>query len=91
LQALIAQSPLAGQPLSFGQSGLGGPTAPQTDGCFMSVEGATNNPVASSKQYGQYIWRWGVLLAADAQARALFPFLPNAPQSEIDAVGGSGV
>ena len=89
MQSLISQSSLAsiGQNLSYGQS-----AAPSsTDGCAISVEGQSNNPLNptnSNKKYGHYVWRWGVLLAADAQARALFPALPVAPQSEIAAVGG---
>jgi hypothetical protein len=58
----------------------------------MSVASENNNPLnptSSSKEYGHYIWRWGVLLAADAQAHTLFPSLPIAPQSEITAVGGA--
>jgi hypothetical protein len=57
----------------------------------MSVEEQNGNPLgptSSTKKYGHYVWRWGVLLAADAQARTLFPFLPITPQSEITAVGG---
>ncbi|HEX3269906.1 MAG TPA: hypothetical protein VHR15_04595 [Ktedonobacterales bacterium] len=90
LQELIGQSSFAnvGQNLSYGQSAA--PTS--TDGCAISVEGPNNNPLSptspNNKKYGHYIWRWGVLLAADAQAHTLFPFLPIAPQSEIAAVGG---
>jgi hypothetical protein len=88
LQALIGQSSLGGQDLSYGQSAPAGST---TDGCALSVEGQNSNPLGttgSTKKYGHYVWRWGVLLAADAQARTLFPFLPIAPQNEIAAVGG---
>jgi hypothetical protein len=90
LQTLIAQSSFAGvgQNLSYGQS-----AAPSsTDGCAISVEGPNNNPLSptspNNKKYGHYVWRWGVLLAADTQAHTLFPSLPVAPQSEIAAVGG---
>jgi hypothetical protein len=91
LQTLVAKSSLAGRQLSFGSHGNGGLTPAQTDGCALKIEAATNNPLtptAGNKQYGHYVWRWGVLLAADAQARAQFPSLPSAPQSEITAVGG---
>jgi hypothetical protein len=95
LQGLIDKSPLAGQQLSLSSSNASfGPAQLQTDGCALTAEvGANNplNPTGGNKRYGQYIWRWGVLLAADAQARALFPSLPVAPQSEIDAVGGFGL
>ncbi len=88
LQSFISQSSFAGLNLTYGQS-----AAPSsTDGCAISVEGPNNNPLSptssNNKKYGHYIWRWGALLAADAQARTLFPFLPSAPQSEIVAVGG---
>ncbi len=87
LQTLISSSSFAGLNLTYGQSAAPG----STDGCAMSVEGPNDNPLgptSSNKKYGHYIWRWGVLLAADAQARALFPSLPVAPKSEITAVGG---
>jgi hypothetical protein len=90
LQRLIEKSSLAAQQISFSQGGGFGPTTPQTDGCWIKVEGNGNNPLApnGAKDYGSYVWRWDVLLAADAQARMLLPFLPIAPQSEIVAVGG---
>jgi hypothetical protein len=92
LQALIEKSSLAGQQLSFSQGGAFGSPTLQTDGCSMSVAGENSNPLnptSSSNEYGHYIWRWGVLLAADAKAHTLFPSLPIAPQSEITAVGGA--
>jgi hypothetical protein len=93
LQTLIDKTPLAGQQLSFSQvGGVFGPPTLQTDGCAMSVEEQNSNPLSpttSTKKYGHYVWRWGVLLAADAQAHTLFPSLPIAPQSEITAVGGA--
>jgi hypothetical protein len=36
---------------------------------------------------GTFIWRFGVLLAADAQAQALLPDLPKAPASAFTALG----
>jgi hypothetical protein len=91
LQALIDKSSLAAQQLSYSSGSPSGFTAPQTDGCWIQVESSNNNPfspTSSNKEYGHYVWRWGVLLAADAQARTVFPSLPVAPQSEITAVGG---
>jgi hypothetical protein len=91
LQALIDKSSLAAQQLSYNSGSPSGFTAPQTDGCWIQVESNNNNPfspTSSNKEYGHYVWRWGVLLAADAQARTLFPSLPVAPQSEITVVGG---
>jgi hypothetical protein len=38
---------------------------------------------------GTLVWRFGVLLAADAPAHALLPDLPLAPPSELSAVGAS--
>jgi hypothetical protein len=93
LSALVAKSSLAGQQTNTSQGGQNGPGAASqpTDGCALKLETSNNNifnPVM--KEYGHYVWRWGVLLAADAQARAQFPSLPSAPQSEITAVGGIG-
>ncbi len=91
LSALVAKSSLAGQQPNTSQGGQNGPggASQPTDGCALKLETSNKNlfnPI--TKQYGHYVWRWGVLLAADAQARALLPFLPSAPQSEIAAVGG---
>jgi len=36
---------------------------------------------------GRFVWRFGVLLAADGPAHALLPALPVAPASELAAVG----
>jgi hypothetical protein len=90
LQALVEKSSLAGQQLSYRQGAAGGALGAPTDGCAISAESQGNNPLApngGAKQYGRYVWRWGVLLAADAQAHTLFPSLPIAPKSEIAAVG----
>jgi len=35
---------------------------------------------------GNFVWRFGVLLAADSTAHTLLPHLPIAPQTEINAV-----
>lgn len=37
---------------------------------------------------GRYIWRFGVLLAADAQAHNMMPALSRASRAEIAAVSG---
>jgi hypothetical protein len=37
---------------------------------------------------GKFLWRFGVLLAADAGAQTLWPTLPVAPFDEMAAVGG---
>lgn len=39
-------------------------------------------------QQGLFLWRFGVLLAADDGAHAMQPALPIAPPDEIAAVGG---
>jgi hypothetical protein len=88
LQALVDKSSLAREQLASGERRVGGPTPAQTDGCALKLESVNDNPLSPSKEYGHYVWRWGVLLAADTQAHALFPTLPVAPQSEIDTVGG---
>ncbi|HEY7348078.1 MAG TPA: hypothetical protein VH599_07130 [Ktedonobacterales bacterium] len=37
---------------------------------------------------GRFVWRFGVLLAADARAHKTLPTLPIAPSGELAAVGG---
>lgn len=51
-------------------------------GCKMAVQ-----DIGGSGR-GSLIWRFGVLLAADAAAHKLLPRLPIAPQAEIAAVQG---
>jgi hypothetical protein len=46
---------------------------------------------ASGASGGSFIWRFGVLLAADAQAQALMPDLPLAPPSALAAVGAASL
>jgi hypothetical protein len=90
LQALAEKSSLAGQQLSYSQGAAGGVLGTSTDGCAISAESQGNNPLTpngGAKQYGRYVWRWGVLLAADALAHTFFPSLPIAPKGEIAAVG----
>jgi hypothetical protein len=48
-------------------------------GCLISVQGTARGD-------GTFLWRFGVLLAADAGARAVLPDLPIAPKAEIAAV-----
>jgi hypothetical protein len=49
----------------------------QGAGCTLQLVDTNNAP------RGLYVWGFGVLLAADAQAHALLPELPAAPPSEI--------
>ncbi len=42
----------------------------------------------NNTNYGQFVWRFGVLLAADATAHNTFPTLPIASPEDIAAVGG---
>jgi hypothetical protein len=63
----------ANQPVSLHDRGV--------EGCEL---GATINRVDG----GSYVWRFGVLLAADAQAHSILPALPRASPAEIAAVGG---
>jgi hypothetical protein len=39
-----------------------------------------------SVEQGRFLWRFGVVLAADAQAHATYPELPVAPPEEIAAI-----
>lgn len=50
------------------------------------IEGCDIQVLNSSGKFARFIWRFGVLLAADAAAHQLVPSLPVAPQAEIDAV-----
>ena len=50
------------------------------------IEGCDIEVLDSSGKFARFIWRFGVLLAADAAAHQLVPSLPVAPQAEIDAV-----
>jgi hypothetical protein len=52
------------------------------------VEGCELHAQVNGVDEGRYVWRFGVLLAADAQAHASQPDLPVAPAAEIAAVGG---
>jgi hypothetical protein len=54
-----------------------------------SLTGCVLDLVASDRsEHGRFVWRFGVLLAADARAHATLPFLPLAPAAEIAAAGG---
>jgi len=50
------------------------------NGCLISIQAAGKTATI--------LWRFGVLLAADSGAHALFSDLPIAPPAEINAVGG---
>jgi hypothetical protein len=52
-------------------------------GCAFNVRAGS-----TTKFYGAYVWRWGVLMAAEPTAHALLPNLPVASPAEIAAVGG---
>ncbi len=52
------------------------------------VEGCELRGQINGVDQGRYVWRFGVLLAADASAHFNQPTLPVAPESEIAAVGG---
>jgi hypothetical protein len=51
------------------------------------IEGCTLRLQVNSQDAGLFIWRFGVLLAADARARAWLPSAPAAPPAEIAAIG----
>lgn len=52
------------------------------EGCELEVQ------TSQGTEAGHFVWRFGVLLAADGPAHALLPALPLAPASELAAVGG---
>ncbi len=52
------------------------------EGCLMEL-------LQNNSNMGRFLWRFGVLMAADTQAHTLFPSLPVAPQDEIAAVNGA--
>jgi hypothetical protein len=51
------------------------------EGCELQLQTPQGAPA------GRFVWRFGVLLAADAQTRLLLPGIPLAPASELAAVG----
>jgi hypothetical protein len=53
------------------------------EGCTIELKTSTDG-----MSDGRFIWRFGVLLAADARAHAALPALPLAPPEEIAAAGG---
>jgi hypothetical protein len=53
------------------------------------VQGCLLELLQNRAGMGQFLWRFGVLLAADAQAHTLLPSLPIAPPDEIAAVSGA--
>jgi hypothetical protein len=52
------------------------------EGCEFGVQ------TAQGANAGHFVWRFGVLLAADGPAHALLPDIPLAPVSEVAAAGG---
>ncbi len=52
------------------------------------VAGCLYQLQAQTQDLGQFLWRFGVLLAADAKAHTTLPDLPLAPLEEIAAVEG---
>jgi hypothetical protein len=65
--------------------GSGNPPVPLHD---RGVEGCELGATFNGVDGGRYVWRFGVLLAADAQAHRILPALPLASPAEIAAVGG---
>jgi hypothetical protein len=57
-------------------------------GCAMSLQQTDSNQPQNTADLGHFVWRFGVLLAADDRAHALAPDLPLASPEEIAAVGG---
>jgi hypothetical protein len=51
------------------------------EGCELALQ------TAQGANAGHFVWRFGVLLAADRPAHTLLPSLPLAPASELAAVG----
>jgi hypothetical protein len=60
-------------------------------GCTLQLTrtGGTGVTGTDGTNAGSFVWRFGVLLAADAEAHALLPYLPLAPSSELAAVDAS--
>ena len=52
------------------------------------VQGCELEAAQQGSDEGQFVWRFGVLLAADAQAHSILPLLPIASSAEVAAVGG---
>jgi hypothetical protein len=52
------------------------------------LQGCVVTVLSQSGGFGQLVWRFGALLAADEQAHALFPNLPLAMPAEVKAAGG---
>lgn len=66
---------------STGAGGVAARTQPHgLNGCELQLLDGDSKPA------GLFIWRFGVLLAADTAAHARVPGLPIAPQAEIDVV-----
>lgn len=52
------------------------------------LQGCVVTVINQSGGFGQFVWRFGALLAADEQAHALFPTLLMALPAEVKAAGG---
>jgi hypothetical protein len=52
------------------------------------VQGCEILLLVNNADQGTYLWRFGVLMAADVKARAFLPELPVAPLEELAAIGG---
>ena len=52
-------------------------------GCLIQAQAARSGPASANSVY---LWRFGVLLAVDANAQHLIPGLPLAPPDEVGAV-----
>jgi hypothetical protein len=72
---------------SPGQQSLGfrfGGGSHPLEGCTITLIDQTGH------DKGAFVWRFGVLLAADAPAHQLLPALPMAPAADLSAIGASG-
>jgi hypothetical protein len=62
------------------------------EGCKYQLEVPNTSPATAATPTpfvpAQFLWRFGVLLAADANAHTFLPDLPVASQAELAAVGG---
>ncbi len=82
---------IADQALPVTESGI---TGSSIAGCKFSIDlrpaDITPTPgthVPPLLTHGSYLWRFGVLLAADENSHTLLPSLPIAPSAEVDAIG----
>lgn len=82
----------AAQPRLFNQGNVN--VATGAEGCKLEIDipnttiTTTGTPTPAPFVPAQFLWRFGVLLAADANAQSFLPNLPPASQAELAAVGG---